>query len=157
LHTLFKPSNALIDCSCLHFMPPDYEIRNPIGVTVPILELPGDKKIFNVFIEYCDSEKNRYKENYHIDLNSYVFKEKIVRYDIERYLIKLFLKLSTKSKSELIKLNNCLRAIKRLPIKTRGKKSAQSSRISVSTLVIAYQGSIKFGCKVHELVLFSTF
>jgi len=68
------------------FLPPHFEVRNPVGITPHIVTLPPDQKVFHVTVAYSDSEGTTYPDSYTIDLNSYVFQKKVLRHDVEHYL-----------------------------------------------------------------------
>lgn len=60
-------------------MPPDYEVSNPVGNTVELLR--GGTKIpsIKVKINYTDlGRKNKYAEEYDINLGSFLFEKKVV-------------------------------------------------------------------------------
>jgi hypothetical protein len=61
------------------FMPPDFEVSNLIGVTFEVLRANTTIPPIKVKIKYTDLErKNSYREEYEINLASYLFKKKVV-------------------------------------------------------------------------------
>jgi Ca2+/Na+ antiporter len=68
------------------FMPPQFEVRNPVGLTPNIVKLDPAQKLFRVSIKYNDSQGVQYSDEYGIDLNSYVYHRKVVQHDLEHYL-----------------------------------------------------------------------
>ena len=61
------------------FLPPGIDIRNIIGQTMKILELSEEQKKIEISIDYSDSFKNIYSDNYEIDLNNSISLQKIVQ------------------------------------------------------------------------------
>ena len=68
------------------FMPPRFEVRNPVGVTPDIISRGDKEKVFHVHIEYTDAQGIPYSDSYDIDLSSYVYKSKVVQQDFEYYV-----------------------------------------------------------------------
>jgi len=68
------------------FMPPESEVKNFITSTVHILSDKTAPKIFNVKIQYRDSEERSYSDKYKIDLGSYIYTNKFLDYDKTHYL-----------------------------------------------------------------------
>jgi hypothetical protein len=68
------------------FMPPDFEIRNPVSTTIDVLELDKQNQVFQVKLRYEDSEAHEYSDQYSINLGSYVFDRKVMDYTIEHHV-----------------------------------------------------------------------
>jgi len=61
------------------FLPPDHEIHNPVALAFDTLDLDPTKRVFQVQVEYSDSDQIPYATKlYSIDLNTYVFKKIVV-------------------------------------------------------------------------------
>jgi len=66
------------------FMPPGFEVSNPIALTTDILSTTA--RVFHVTVKYTDSRGEEYSEAYDIDLNSYVYREREAHQNVEHYL-----------------------------------------------------------------------
>ena len=76
-------SEPMLDQS---FMPPNFEIRNPVSSTIDVLKLDKPKQLFQVKLTYTDSEANEYSDQYSINLGSYVFDKKVMDQTIEHHV-----------------------------------------------------------------------
>jgi hypothetical protein len=68
------------------FMPPMYEVSNLIGTTFEVLNSNTVMPTIKAKISYTDLEKKKYKEEYNIDLSSYIFNKRIVDHNERHYL-----------------------------------------------------------------------
>jgi len=68
------------------FMPPEFEVRQPVALTPAVLKLDSSEKVFKVSLHYCDSQGVTYSDKYDINLGSYVQAKGIVQHDLKHYL-----------------------------------------------------------------------
>lgn len=75
------------------FLPPGIDIRNIIGQTMQVIEMPTEEKKIEVSIGYHDSFGNKYSENYNVDLNNTVSNQKTVRSISRSIILKKYQKI----------------------------------------------------------------
>ena len=68
------------------FMPPGFEVRNHVSTAPELVKVESQDKLFHVAISYYDAVGNRFSQSYSLNVNSYVYTEKVVRYDLNHYL-----------------------------------------------------------------------
>ena len=67
-------------------MPPGFEVRNHVTTTPELIKVEPQDKLFQVSVSYHDAHGNPFSESYSININSYVYSEKVVQYDLNHYL-----------------------------------------------------------------------
>lgn len=68
------------------FLPPNYEIKNLVSTTLHANDVKPESRIFIVSCSYSDSNGEKYKDSYTIDMNSVIFKDMVLTKSTETQL-----------------------------------------------------------------------